>query len=331
MSVLHFLASIRNGFFDVFFSLITHLGEELVFMAVAILYYWCVEKRRGLLVLITGFAGTALNQVMKLIMKVPRPWILDPDFQIVESAREQASGYSFPSGHTQNAVGTTGSLFLTAKKKRFRILMIVLAVLIAFSRMYLGVHTPADVMFSVGLAILLLLLFGRLFRDEATMRRSLPWICLAFYLLSIGVLIFVSLQKPENHEEINLVSGLKNAYTLHGCAVGLAAICFLDEKWIHFDTKAKWYMQIVKVVLGFGIILGIKAGLSAPLTALFGNEYIARAVRYFLIVLFGGGVWPLTFSFFSRVDCPALDRFGENIVLLFTKKSGKKQKTNRES
>jgi hypothetical protein len=47
--------------------------------------------------------------------------------------------------------------------------------------------------------------------------------------------------------------------------------------------------------------MAIKAGLSAPLTALFGNEYIARAVRYFLIVIFAGAIWPLTFKKFSKM------------------------------
>lgn len=71
--------------------------------------------------------------------------MLDPDFQIVEAARADATGYSFPSGHTQNIVGTTASIFASRKETWVRIVCIVLMVLVPFSRMYLGVHTPLDV------------------------------------------------------------------------------------------------------------------------------------------------------------------------------------------
>ena len=105
MGFLKFLEGIRNPVLDVFFSLITHLGEETVFMAVAIIVFWCFSKKDGYYLLSVGFIGTVLNQFLKLLFRIPRPWVKDPTFTIVESARAEATGYSFPSGHTQSAIG----------------------------------------------------------------------------------------------------------------------------------------------------------------------------------------------------------------------------------
>ena len=149
MSLLYFFESIRNPFLDFIFSIVTLCGEETVFMAVGMIAFWCFGKYRGYYLLCTGFAGTVINQMLKMVFRVPRPWVKDPSFTIVESAREAASGYSFPSGHTQSSVGLFGGLARAYKIKAVRIIAITLCVLTPLSRMYLGVHTPADVLVSV--------------------------------------------------------------------------------------------------------------------------------------------------------------------------------------
>jgi hypothetical protein len=112
---------------------------------------------------------------------------------------------------------------------------------------------------------------------------------------------------------------MKNAYTLTGCTVGLAIVYFIDSTFIKFDTGATWYAQIIKLALGLGGVLLIKSGLSAPLVSLFGNEYTARMVRYLLIVLFAGAVWPLTFKLFAKMHVSFLDRFSAWACSVFRK------------
>ena len=87
MEFLHFLEGLRNPVFDFLFSIITLLGEETLFMAIGLTFFWCVSKSHGYYLLCTGFVGTAINQFLKMIVRVPRPWVLDPEFTIVESAR----------------------------------------------------------------------------------------------------------------------------------------------------------------------------------------------------------------------------------------------------
>ena len=318
MKFLYFLEGLRNPVCDFLFSLITLLGSETAFLAIGIFVFWCVGKRRGYYVLISGLLGTIINQFLKLICRVPRPWVKDPEFTIVESAREEATGYSFPSGHTQNSASTFGALAVTSKSRAVRIALAVGIILVGFSRNYLGVHTLQDVLVSLAIAALLLAVLYPCFKTEESFRKTMPYLIGVSAVLSLGFAIYANTLSPEGLDPHNYESAKKNAATLLGCFFGLAIVYPIDTKFTDFKTDAKWYAQIIKLILGLGIVLGLKAGLKTPLELLVGiftdePAIIARAIRYFLIVLFAGLVWPLTFSWFSRLSIPPLDRFTERI------------------
>ena len=325
MQFLRFLESIRTGVGDFFFATVTHLGEETFFLALAILFFWCINKKQGYYILMTGLIGTVVNQWLKIICRIPRPWIIDSNFKPVGDAVAEATGYSFPSGHTQNVAGTWGCIGRYNKQKWVKITAVTIILLVAFSRMYLGVHTPLDVTTSLGISALLVVGFYFVFRDEKSMDKLMPWVVLGSVLVAIGFIVYVALLPESNFASeadlANLASARKNAATLSGCLVGLALIYPLDRCFIKFDTKGRWYAQVIKFALGVAVVLGIKAGLSSPLVALFGNEYVARAVRYFLIVGFAGAVWPLTFKFFGNLKIECLERFTEWLKAKFSKKA----------
>ena len=86
MEFLYFLESIRNPVFDFIVGALTYLGDEIAFLAVALAVFWCFSKHRGYYLLGVGFCGVVINQTLKLIFRVPRPWVLDPNFNAVESA-----------------------------------------------------------------------------------------------------------------------------------------------------------------------------------------------------------------------------------------------------
>lgn len=300
MEVLYFLEKLRMPVLNEFMLGVTYFGDEIAFLVVALILFWCVDKRRGYYVLAVGFFGTLANQFLKITCRVPRPWVRDPEFTILEQAREAASGYSFPSGHSQSGVGTFGAIAYTAKNKAVKWLCFAVMVLVPLSRMYIGVHYPSDVLVGSGMALALIVAVRPLvYKDNG---RYIPAIFGVGILLSAAFLAYVELFPfPEDIDPHNMQSAVKNAYTLLGCLLGLIAAYYADERKLHFPVKAVWWAQILKVVIGLGLVLAVKEGLRGPLEALFGGHMIARGVRYFLMVVVAGIVWPLTFPKFAKL------------------------------
>lgn len=299
MQLLYLLEKIRVPVLNEFMLAVTTLGEETAFLVIALILFWCVDKYIGYYTLSVGLVGTLTNQFLKLLFRIPRPWVLDKNFTILEQAREAASGYSFPSGHTQSAVGTFGSIAYVTNNKIVRVVCIVIAALVAFSRMYIGVHTPVDVVVSIAVALVLIFVFRPLVLDKE--HKRMPLLLGIMLMMAVGYLCFVEFYSfPQDIDSHNYESGLQNAYTLMGCLLGMLVVYWFDEKWLNFRTDAVWWAQIIKVVVGLVLVLVVKSGTKPQLNMLFG-EYIGRSVRYCLVVLFAGILWPMTFAWFAKL------------------------------
>ena len=302
MEFLRLLEGVRTPLVSALMAAVTYVGDETVFMVIAIAVFWCVSKRQGYYVFAAGLGGTVVNQWLKLVFRIPRPWVLDPNFTIVESARAAATGYSFPSGHTQNAVGTLGALALANKQKWLRIACIALIVLVPFSRMYLGVHTPLDVGVSFGIAAALILALRPCYRDDERFARANPWVLRGMLALALAYAVWVNAAAfPADVDAENLAHGVKNAWTLLGCVLGLIVTYLYDTKKGNFDVRAPLPGQLLKVGFGLALLIAIRVGAKALLTVLVGGAAWANAVRYFLMVVFAGCLWPMTFPAFAKV------------------------------
>lgn len=302
MELLYALEKIRTPFLDTVMGLVTNLGGEAVFIAAAIIVFWCLSKSCGYYMMTVGFAGTIINQFLKLWFRIPRPWVKDPNFTIVESARAEATGYSFPSGHTQNAFAVFGAPARYFKSTALRIVFVLLIALTAFSRMYVGVHTPLDVGVSLIVGTVLVFVIYPFFRDMEKKPKRVYIIFSIFIVMAAAFVAFVELYDfPADIDPDNYASGLKNAYMILFCAIGLMLTFYVDTKYVHFPTQAVWWAQVIKVVVGLGILLALKAVLKAPLLALFGGHSVAHGVRYFIVIFFAGILWPMTFKYFARL------------------------------
>lgn len=301
MDILYALEKIRTPFWNGVMSAVTQLGGEVIFIVAAVVVFWCVSKWEGYYLMTIAFCGTVLNQFLKLICRVPRPWVQDPNFTIVESARAEATGYSFPSGHTQNAIGLFGGMARWGGRRWVRLGLTALALVMAFSRMYLGVHTPADVGVSLVLAAALVLGLYPLMRRAQEKPRYMGYVLAAMLVVSGAFVVFVEAYGfSADTDAENLVSGIGNAWKMLGAVAGMTLAWLLDRRYIHFETQAVWWVQVIKVAVGMALLLAIKSGLKAPLLALLGHEGLAGGVRYFLLVLVAGAVWPLAFRPMSK-------------------------------
>jgi membrane-associated phospholipid phosphatase len=306
MSFLIFLEGYRNPVLDLFFSLITTMGEETIFMAIAMIVFWCVDKKQGYYLFTVGFFGTVCNQFLKMIFRIPRPWVRNPDFTVVESAVEEATGYSFPSGHTQSSVGLFGGLARWNRSPFVRWGSVVLCVLIPFSRLYLGVHTPADVLTSVAIGLLLVFVGAPLFQKFGDSPRFMYSVLGLLTLSVVGLTVFLevypfpaSALTPENLP--CLLDAKENAYTLLGCMIGFLVVYTVDSRYSKFPTAAVWWAQLIKIAVGLALVLAVKELTQPLLEGLIPNFYLARLVRYFFVVLTAGCGWPLAFRWFEKL------------------------------
>lgn len=301
MEFLRWLETIRTPIGDVLMSTVTHLGEETFFMVISLIFFWCVDKYRGYFLLFTGFCGTVCCQFLKILCRIPRPWVLDPDFTIVESARAEATGYSFPSGHTQCAVNVYGGIARSSKRRWVQIVGVVLVVLVSFSRMYLGVHTPKDVLVSLAIGVALVFLLYPLIEKARTDARFMYVAIAIAMVLAVGNLLFVELfHFPADLDADNYAHAVENAWKLLAAVLGMCLIYPVERKWIRFDTRAVWWAQILKVAGGLLIVLAVKALLKSPLNAVFGAS-IGGFVRYFIMVMAAGLAWPMSFRWFAKL------------------------------
>ncbi|MEL7602808.1 MAG: phosphatase PAP2 family protein [Bacillota bacterium] len=302
MEILQALAAVRTPFWNTVFGYLTYFGEQTVFMAVGLIVLWCVDKKWGYRLFYMGLLGSAVNQLLKGIFLLPRPWVVDPSFQIVESARAAATGYSFPSGHTQGAAMLFGGLALWIRKRWMTVLCVAVVLTVGFSRMYLGVHTPLDVGVSLLCGALMVWLMAYLFKKADSGRGAVYVIGGAGLLLCAASVLYVVIAPttPKNVAEFDS-HGLESTYTLLGAMLGLIVIWWLDDRYLRFPVKAVWWAQALKCAGGIGVLLLLRVALKQPLNALFHGYEAADAVRYFLITVAAGALWPMTFPFFSRL------------------------------
>ena len=145
---------------------ISYIGEGPILIALALIVYWCIDKRIGQFGMIALASGNFVNQLIKNIACVYRPWIRDARIIPAESAIEGAGGYSFPSGHCTGTATILGSFAWLLRKthKALAVLCIVVIVIVAFSRNFLGVHTPQDVLVGLLLAVVMIALVQAFFK-----------------------------------------------------------------------------------------------------------------------------------------------------------------------
>lgn len=295
MNILYWFESIRSPVLDGFFSAVTFLGHELIPIALICILYWCADKRLAYKIGFSFFLSGLMTQCLKITFRVERPWIKDHDFKPVGNAVDEATSYSFPSGHTQAATSVYGSLSLFFKKNWLRVISILAFVIVGISRMYLGVHTLADVGVSMALTFIITLLVFK-FTDAFYDNRKVDiWVTLVMTTVSLFTLIYAVIL--ENKGIISL-DAASDCVKSGGAGLAFAIGYFVERRYINFDTKAALWMQIVKTAVGLGIALGLKSGLKLVL----GESLIADGVRYFVLVAVIIVIYPFIIKRFQTKD-----------------------------
>lgn len=286
---------------DFLMSALTHFGEETLFLVAVMIFLWCINKKDGYFLLLVGIFGTQINQLLKITFRIERPWVRDPEFTVVGDAKTSAGGYSFPSGHTQSAVTTFGGIARITKRIWLRAAGIAICLIVPITRMYLGVHTPADVLASLVLATTMVLLFYPLMNkiwETKNGVRYLLWALLGWSILHSLFMKFFPF--PADTAAAELAGALKNSYKLLGATAGFYCAYEIDRKWLHFEVQAVWWAQILKVFGGLALTVAVQE-LGYLIVGLITDALIGRAIIYFAMAFVAAGLWPTTFRWFAKL------------------------------
>lgn len=291
MEFLRMLESIRTPLGEAFFLFATYGGEEIMLLGLICVLYWCVDKKLAYRMTFSYLPSALAVNVIKLTCRVERPWVRDPSFTAVEKAKASATGYSFPSGHTQNATALFGTLAYVFKKLWLKLLVALIIPLVMLSRMYLGVHTPADVLVSF-LVSSVIVLGMNILADKLVLNRKRRLIIMIFLMLcATATMIYTYVLYSTG-----TIAYKDAADSFKGCGAGLGfALCwFLENEYIRFNPKSSDIKkQILKFVIGLSVALLIKSGIKHLFAALIGQNFFTDVFRYFLVILWAMLAMPL--------------------------------------
>ena len=289
MELLKLLESLRTPFLDSAVGAVTHLGDELFVTVLMLAIFWCVDKRAAYIIGTAFFLAGITVQGMKIFFRVDRPWVIDPGFSPVPSAMEKATGYSFPSGHTQSAATIFGSFGVLAKRKYVKAVCFAVPFLVAFSRMYLGVHTLRDVAASLAISALFIFISFKSMGGGRARSKKSSGLALSLFVaaysaavLAVALMLFSQGKIGEQY----LSDSLKAA----GAGLGFAIGFYIERNFIRFSVETRsFFSQLLKLACGlagtFAILEGMKlipgAGLAADIA------------RYFLVAMWAFVFFPL--------------------------------------
>ena len=256
LELQHFRDLLPNFINELFLS-ITTVGEFFLPTLVGLIIFWCINSKKGISLLFLIFMNIFVSQFLKMLACVYRPWVLDNRITPLPKALLHSGGYSFPSGHTTMATSFCGGLvYLFNKYKLVSFSLVFLILLVGFSRMYLGVHTPQDILTGLIIGVVLVFIFPKYVDYLEEKRTRYLWFILGFNF-SIALIFLVILNKSYPIDYVNgkvLVEPLKaiyNSIVCYGLTIGLANGLALSRLLNPFDAKSGTKLtKIFRAIIG---------------------------------------------------------------------------------
>jgi membrane-associated phospholipid phosphatase len=238
--------SFRNSFLDGLFFSLSFMGTEGFYLLFLPVIYWCVSRDAGLRLGVIFLLNDYLNGVLKDALGLPRP----DDPRITVLWKESSPG--FPSGHAQSAVVLWGYLAARFRRPVLWVLAVMLPLAVGFSRIYLGVHYPRDVVggWLIGLAFLLLSLAGQRTLERLRLPPG------AAPVVAAGIALVLLVFAPGD-------GALRDMAVLVGLGLGAAG----ESSWVGFDTRGKPGRQVAKLAVGLALLFTLWLGLKVLLPA----------------------------------------------------------------
>ncbi len=281
---LQLLEGVRTSSLNAIFEFITMLGEETLMVILIAMLWFAFDKQLAKRIFFIAAVSIGINSIIKNIVKLPRPFA---GGKVTCVRPDTATGYSFPSGHTQNFSTWTTVLALRIRKAWFSVLVTVLIVLVAFSRMFLGAHYPSDVIIG-GLIGVLLAVIGNVVYDRVQNKHEL-------YIASIAVLTPFAVAfmfKPDPM--------YADFYKTYGMLIGLFFVIIAEGKGTPLNYDVAAWKKVLRVVIGVMVAYFVKEGISAlDATEIVQLSFVINTIGYTALVFIALGICPVLFNRFK--------------------------------
>ena len=278
---LKMLEGLRTEFFNKFFEFITILGEETVYIFLICIIYFMFDKKLAQKLFFIASASIGLNCIIKNFVKLDRPFAKG---EISCVRPETATGYSFPSGHTQIASTCTSALAFIFKKKWTIIFAVVATLLVGFSRLYLGAHFPLDVICGALLGLLCAYFLNKLHNNTKNVYKL--YVTTAI-ISTLFALIFAIKPNPL----------YLDFYKFYGLFLGFLFAVKFEEKFVNFDYSCNTFKKILRVIIGVTHAYTLKESIKLLLvTDSVLVSYFYNTLRYFILVVVVFGLLPWIFK-----------------------------------
>ena len=281
LDVLLFIQSMRTDLLNMLFQGVTMLGEEIIIVLLVAVLYFCIDKLFAQKLLYTLLTSIGINGIVKNLVKFPRPFSTGKITCVREGT---ATGYSFPSGHTQSFATTSTTIAKKVKKVWVAIIVGILIALVAFSRLYLGAHYPSDVVVGAVVGITIAIVGSILF-DKI---KNKKWLYLATILIELPFVIFFLITPDVEYEDF---------FKAFGMIVGFLLAVMFEEKHAPLEYNIGTGKKVLRVLIGVALALIVKERLKLIFVSnLLGVTLLLEALRYGMLIFATLGIGPWIFK-----------------------------------
>ena len=280
LEFLRWIEGLRTNFLNAAFEGITFLGEETLIILLVVALWFAVDKKLAQQVFFVTATSLSVNGIIKNFAKIPRPFTKG-----ISCVRlDTATGYSFPSGHTQGFATWSSFFAVKLKKSWLTILVSVSIIAVAISRLYLGAHYPSDVIVGIALGVGIAVLGNYLFeRIHDVKKLYLGTLC----ILTPFIVYFLCVADP-------LFADLFKTFGMIG---GMVAVSFLDEKAEPLSYDVAWWKKLIRILLGVGLAVALKEVIKlVNVFDIMQISLLIDAARYFIVVITVGYLCPILFK-----------------------------------
>jgi membrane-associated phospholipid phosphatase len=282
--VFEFFRSIATPGLDKVVKVVTDLGSVSFYMIAIPIIYWCVNKSLGFSLGMITSISSYINVGLKFIFKIPRPYVAYPHLDAPDYLLNTGTGWSFPSGHAQGTSTFWAYSAWQVKRAWFTALSVIIVAVVGLTRVYATVHYPTDVLVGTALGLIIVQLY--MYLEHILAQRKTR--------ISVGTAVAASIVIPGVAFALSSISFelARESASLLGFTMGLGVGYALEKEYVKYDVRACLLIQVVKVLWGLAVLMGIRYGLKAILPE--GSFW--QMLRYAVMALWGTYGAPLMFK-----------------------------------